>query len=59
MAKIVDVRCEICGKLLFQIIDDEWIKIYCTRNKAHKLLYHLPQRPLTQYKESDKIILNR
>ena len=58
MRKVREVRCQRCGKLLFKIIDDEYIEIYCTRNTCkNKLIYKIPEKPLTEHIPSGKIVL--
>lgn len=52
-----EIRCPKCGRLLFKIIDDEKIEIYCSKGCKPILIYELPQRNLTAYKEAGKIII--
>ena len=56
MSKTKEVRCVIDGRMLFKIIDDEYLEISCSKC-GRKLLYPLPTRPLTVYKKSDRIIV--
>lgn len=56
MAKIKEVRCEVDGRMLFRIIDNEYLEISCSKC-GKKLLYPLPTRPLTAYKKSGRIIV--
>lgn len=56
MKSTKEVRCEVDGRMLFKIIDDEYLEITCSKC-GRKLLYLLPTRPLTAYKKSDRIIV--
>jgi phage FluMu protein Com len=55
MRNTKEVRCKNDGKLLFKIIDDEYIEIVCSKCKR-KLLYKLP-KSLTSYIPSGRIVL--
>jgi len=56
MRSVKEVRCHKDGKLLFKIIDNEWIEISCPKCKT-KQLYKLPDRPLTDYINAGRIVL--
>lgn len=56
MRSVKEVRCERDGRMLFKVIDDEYIEITCSKC-GMKLLYKLPERQLTDYKPSDRIVL--
>lgn len=56
MKSTKEVRCEVDGRMLFKIIDNEYLEITCSKC-GKKLLYPLPTRPLTAYKKSGRIIV--
>lgn len=56
MRSVKEVRCERDGRMLFKVIDDEYIEITCSKC-GMKLLYKLPERQLTDYKPSGRIVL--
>jgi len=51
-----EIRCHKDGRLLFKIIDDEYIEISCPKCGLIQT-YKLPKRQLTDYTPSGKIVL--
>ena len=51
-----EIRCERDGRLLFVIVDNEYIEINCSKCNL-KQTYKLPDRPLTSLPHSDRIVL--
>ena len=56
MRSVKEIRCERDGRMLFKIIDDEYIEITCSKCGL-KQTYKLPKRQLTDYTPSGKIVL--
>jgi len=57
MEKVKEIRCPVHGKLLFKIIDYEYIEVWCDKCKKRQR-YKIPRKPLTQNNKISKMILN-
>ena len=51
-----EIRCKNDGRLLFVIVDNEYIEINCSKCGL-KQIYKLPINPLTDLPQSDRIVL--
>jgi len=51
-----EVRCKKDGRILFVIVDNEYIEIKCSKCGL-KQTYKLPEKQLTDYTPSGKIVL--
>jgi len=56
MRSVREIRCKVHGKLLFKIIDNEWIEVYCDKCKKPQR-YKIPERLLTDYINAGRIVL--
>ena len=51
-----EIRCKSDGRLLFVIVDNEYIEINCSKCGL-KQIYQLPDKVLTSIMPSDRIVL--